>query len=114
MSVWALYAASAVATLAIGTTGAFGDVQPTRRLLAVSIAYSGLFLVFVAMARRAPSELADPVPHALVLTGIVVSVSATAVALSLARRLVRAMAIDARSKRGSSSGESGPPVAGDP
>jgi len=31
--------------------------------------------------------MADPVPHALVLTGIVVAVSATAMALALGRRL---------------------------
>ena len=31
--------------------------------------------------------MADPVPHALVLTGIVVAVSATAMALALGKRL---------------------------
>ena len=85
-----LYAASAVATLAIGVVGAFAAVHPVQRLLAINIGYSGVFLVFVSIARRSPSGPADPVPHALVLTGIVVSVSATAVALSLSRRLARA------------------------
>ena len=39
----------------------------------------------VGLAQR--SGLADPVPQAMVLTGIVVSVAATALALALARRL---------------------------
>ncbi len=46
---------------------------------------SGAFLVLVGLAQRA--GMADPVPQAMVLTGIVVSVAATALALALARRL---------------------------
>ena len=92
-----LYAASAVATVAIAGVGAFVAVEPVRRLLCINIAYSGVFLAFVALARRTASGTPDPVPHALVLTGIVVSVSSTAVALSLARRLVRATERSSRS-----------------
>ena len=40
-----------------------------------------------AFARRHGEMAVDPVPDALVLTGIVVAVSATAVALALYRRL---------------------------
>lgn len=58
-----------------------------RRILALNVMGSGVFLVLVAIARRAPGEAPDPVPHALVLTGIVVAVSATAFALVLARRI---------------------------
>jgi multicomponent Na+:H+ antiporter subunit C len=36
----------------------------------------------------ASDGIADPVPQAMVLTGIVVSVAATALALALARRLL--------------------------
>ena len=100
MSQWVLYAASAAATVAIAGVGAFVAVEPVRRLLSINIAYSGVFLAFVALARRTTSGEADPVPHALVLTGIVVSVSSTALALSLTRRLVRATE---RSVRDSSS-----------
>jgi multicomponent Na+:H+ antiporter subunit C len=39
------------------------------------------------VAYRNRAEAPDPVPHAMVLTGIVVAVSATAFALSLVRRL---------------------------
>ena len=58
-----------------------------RKVLAINVLGSGCFLVFVAIARRAPGAEADPVPHAMVLTGIVVAVSVTAFALVLARRI---------------------------
>ena len=48
---------------------------------------SGAFLVFVGLAQR--DGAVDPVPQAMVLTGIVVAVAATALALALARRLDR-------------------------
>ena len=43
-----------------------------------------MFLVLVAMAARGDGMSTDPVPHAMVLTGIVVAVSATGVAIKLA------------------------------
>ena len=46
-----------------------------------------MFVVLIAFARRVAGPVPDPVSHALVLTGIVVTVSATAVALALAVRL---------------------------
>lgn len=87
MTVWMLYAAAAALMTTIGFVGAFTTPHPVRRILALNIASSGVFLVLVTSARRGPSDLPDPVPHALVLTGIVVSVSATALGLALARRL---------------------------
>jgi multicomponent Na+:H+ antiporter subunit C len=41
----------------------------------------------IAAAYRGLFQVPDPVPHALVLTGIVVAFSATALALALGRRL---------------------------
>lgn len=108
MSPFGLYAASASATVAIAVVEAFGASEPVRRLLAINIAYSGVFLVFVAIARRAASGLADPIPHALVLTGIVVSVSSTVVALALTRRLVKA------TRRGAGGGSRPTPGAPEP
>jgi multicomponent Na+:H+ antiporter subunit C len=46
---------------------------------------SGIFLVLVGLAQR--QDHADPVPQAMVLTGIVVAVAATALALALVRKL---------------------------
>lgn len=60
-----------------------------RKILALNLMASSVFLVFVVLAYRPGAIPADPdpVPHALVLTGIVVSFSATALAVALARRV---------------------------
>lgn len=59
------------------------------RILAINVCGAGVFLMFVSVAYQgvAVAQVPDPVPHALVLTGIVVAVSATALALALGRRL---------------------------
>ena len=66
-------------------------LQPAllRKVLALNVMGSGVFLLLIAAAYRGPDAAPDPVPHALVLTGIVVAVSATALALALGRRLRR-------------------------
>ena len=55
------------------------------RILALNVMGSGVFVLFVALARR--SGEVDPVPHAMVITGIVVAVSATALGLRLMLRV---------------------------
>lgn len=90
MSQWALYAMSGVAVIAVALHGLFTAQHVVRRVIAANLMGSGVFLFLVALARRAPGTLPDPVLHALVLTGIVVSVSTTALALALARRLSKA------------------------
>jgi len=64
-------------------------VQPhvLRRIMALNVMGAGVFLLFAALAARGPGVTPDPVPHAMVLTGIVVSVCATGLALSLGKRL---------------------------
>lgn len=56
-----------------------------RQVLGVNVAGAGVLLVLGSIA--AGGEGPDPVPQALVLTGIVVTVSVTAVALGLVRRI---------------------------
>lgn len=87
MSQWTLYALSGVVVTAVALYGLFSSEHLVRKVIAANLIGSGVFLVLVALPRRSPSDTLDPVPHALVLTGIVVSVSATALALALARRL---------------------------
>jgi len=53
-----------------------------RKILAINIMGSGVFMIMVALAKRG-ADGPDPVPHAMVITGIVVAVSATALALTL-------------------------------
>jgi multicomponent Na+:H+ antiporter subunit C len=86
VSPWTLYAVSGVAVMAMALYGLFFSRHLVRRVIAANLVGGGVFLFLVALARRS-SAMPDPVPHALVLTGIVVSVSATALALALARRL---------------------------
>lgn len=71
----------------IGLGGLFVCDHMLRKILAANLAGSGLFLVLVALARRPVDAPPDPIPHALVLTGILVTVSATALALALHRSL---------------------------
>ncbi|WP_426745111.1 cation:proton antiporter subunit C [Myxococcus faecalis] len=92
MSPWVVYALSGVAMFSVGLVGLFSHQHVVKRILAANIAGSGVLLVLVALARRVPTGVPDPVPHALVLTGIVVSVSATALAVALARRMARLQA----------------------
>lgn len=87
MSQWTLYAVSGVTLLTIALFGFFTCTHLIQKIIAANLVGTGVFLVLVALARRGEQELTDPVLHALVLTGIVVSVSATALALALARRL---------------------------
>lgn len=59
-----------------------------RRILAFNMMGSGVFLIMVGLAQH--QRGVDPVPQALVLTGIVVAVAATALALILLRRFYQA------------------------
>lgn len=56
-----------------------------RRLIAFNLLGNGTFLILVGFAQQGQGN-SDPVPQALVLTGIVVAVAATALALVLIRR----------------------------
>lgn len=59
----------------------------TRRVVALNIAGGGVFLVMLTLAIRDPDAPPDAVLQALVLTGIVIAVSITAMALVLIRRV---------------------------
>lgn len=86
MTSWLMYASSGVAVFALALHALFTCEHAVRRIIAVNVLGTGVFLVLVGLARRGPGRV-DPVPHALVLTGIVVSVSATACGLAIARWL---------------------------
>lgn len=82
-----LFALVASLLVALALVSVFTARHLIRRLLALNIFSSAVFLLLVLIARTA--EGIDPVPHALVLTGIVVSVSTTAVVLALYLRRYR-------------------------
>jgi len=66
----------------LGLYGLLTLRQALRRIIAFNLMGSGVFLVMIALATRI--QLSDPVLVALVVTGLVVAVSATALALRLA------------------------------
>lgn len=65
----------------LGLHGLLCLQQPLRRIMAVNIMGSGVFMVMLALAVRADTP--DPVLQALIVTGLVVAASATALALRL-------------------------------
>lgn len=85
MSAGLLFALSGGLLFALGVAGVLLIGHLLRRILAFNLMGSGAFLVLVGLAQR--NDVADPVPQAMVLTGIVVAVAATALALALVRRL---------------------------
>lgn len=84
-----IYGIAAVLLFCQGLYGVITCAEALRKIIALNIMGAGVFLFFVSVALRNAAGFADPVPHAMVLTGIVVAVSATAFALGLARRLAR-------------------------
>ena len=72
---------------AIGFYRFFASPNLLRKVLAFNVMGSGVFLILVSGAYRGLAVTPDPVPHTVVLTGVVVAVSATAVFISLANRI---------------------------
>jgi multicomponent Na+:H+ antiporter subunit C len=89
-----LYLIAGTALFAIGLSGVFADVPALRRIIAINVMGNGVFLVLIALAARAAGDRMDPVPQAMVLTGIVVAVCATGLALTLADRYQRGRTTD--------------------
>jgi multicomponent Na+:H+ antiporter subunit C len=77
-----LFALCGVILFGLGFEGLVVARHLLRRIIALNLMSAGVFLVLVTLA-----PVGDPVPHAMVLTGIVVSISATALGLALVRRL---------------------------
>ena len=89
MNTAALFGLLGAALVGLGLFGLVVHPNPLRKILAFNLLGGGVFLVFGAVARRgaAAGMGGDPVPQALVITGLVVAFSATALAVSLLLRL---------------------------
>ena len=87
MSAVYLYALAGVGLFSLGLYALIVHAHLLRKILAINVMGSGVFLVLVALAKRTGQAQPDAVPHALVITGIVVAVSATALALTLMLKL---------------------------
>ncbi len=82
-----LYAMAGVGLFILALYALIVHKHLLRKILAINVMGSGVFLVLVALGGRTPGAVPDPVPHAMVITGIVVAVSATALALALVLRV---------------------------
>lgn len=81
------YAWMGVVLCGLGLYGFIAHRHLLRRLLAFNIMGSGSFLILLGLAQDGRGT--DPVPQALILTGIVVAVASTALALVILRRWYR-------------------------
>lgn len=83
------YGLAASLLIGLGVFGLIANAAPLRKILSFNITGSGVFLLAGAIARRGAGAgfEADPVPMALLITGIVVAFSATALAVALLLRL---------------------------
>ena len=89
MSAATLAGLTSAALVGLGLYGLITHPHPLRKILAFNLLGSGVFLIFGIIARKgaAAGFAADPVPQAMVITGIVVAFAASALAVALVLRL---------------------------
>ncbi len=87
MSPLDLYTIAGVVIVMLALYAALTRAHLLWKVFAFNLMGTGIFLfIMAAPARRSPS-VADPVPEAMVLTGIVVAVASSALALGIALRV---------------------------
>ena len=89
MSATILYGFCSAVLVGLGLYGLIVHPEPLRKILAFNLVGGGVFLLFGVVARRGAAIAfgGDPVPQALVITGLVVAFASTALALALLVRL---------------------------
>ena len=92
MSAATVFGLCAAMLAGIGFYGLIAQPDPLRKILAFNLLGGGVFLFFGVVARRgaAAGFGGDPIPQALVITGMVVAFAATALAVALLLRLFQA------------------------
>jgi multicomponent Na+:H+ antiporter subunit C len=87
VTLFLVYGGGGIALFVVGLHRLITVAHLIRKLIAANVMAGGVFLLLVATAVRDAEDAPDPVPHAMVLTGIVVAVGITALATTLIRRL---------------------------
>ena len=84
-----LFGLCAAALVGVGVYALVVNPQPLRKIVAFNVVGNGVFVLFGAIAHRGGGHGwgGDPVPQALLITGLVVAFSATALAVALLLRL---------------------------
>jgi multicomponent Na+:H+ antiporter subunit C len=90
MSETTLFGLGAAALVGLGLYGFIVQPEPLRKLLAFNVLGSGVFVLFGVIARRGAAGMGgDPIPQALVITGIIVAFAGSALAVGLLLQLYR-------------------------
>ena len=87
MTPLSLYVGAGAVLFLVGFWGVVARAHLFWKVLGVNVMGGGAFLVLLAAPPRIDPGQADPVPQAMVLTGIVVAAAATALALGMALRV---------------------------
>jgi multicomponent Na+:H+ antiporter subunit C len=89
MNAATLYGFCTAVLVGLGLFGLITHPEPLRKIVAFNLIGGGVFLLFGVIARRGAADGlgGDPVPQALVITGLVVAFAATALAIALLLRL---------------------------
>lgn len=84
-----LFGLCAALLIGVGVYALIVNPQPLRKIVAFNVIGNGVFVLFGAIARRGAGSGwgGDPVPQALLITGLVVAFCATALAVALLLRL---------------------------
>lgn len=82
-----LFALTGAVLIGFGLYGFIVQAHLLRRVLAFNVIGSGIFLMFGALGFKGVGNGTDPVPQALIITGIVVALSLTALAVALIVKL---------------------------
>lgn len=78
-----LYSICGISLFCIGLIGFALLKDVIKKVLSINIMGIGIFMLFIATSVAAPGYT-DPIPHAMVLTGIVIAAAGTALMLHLA------------------------------
>jgi multicomponent Na+:H+ antiporter subunit C len=84
-----LFGLCAAVLVGLGVYALIVNPQPLRKILAFNVVGNGVFVLFGVVAHRGAGAGwgGDPVPQALLITGLVVAFSATALAVAVLLRL---------------------------
>ena len=86
MSTYMIYTLGGVLLFALGTYGLIARRHLIHKVISANFMGSGVFLILIGLGNRMPENGPDPVPQAMVLTGIVVTVALTALGLAIVKR----------------------------
>jgi multicomponent Na+:H+ antiporter subunit C len=83
-----LYTLCSIFMFAIGLLGFLLNTDFIRKLLGLNVIGIAIFMLLLATAYNYPNAI-DPIPHAMVLTGIIVAAAGTALGLNLASKIAK-------------------------